>query len=195
MSILKFKIAQALQRQQNTEEQEVNISRQPIQVSANVEPIQRNLRTRITQPILPKTLTPKGSTSCKNVMKNYSRVFTIFAISPLSRPHLMPLLQKHKLELSPFIDFVNSQKKAVNCIKGLRDSLLLVKDTDSEQISAMKQIFQAICVVFLKFFCVNWIYHSKIVDKTAHMSYRLKLLRKVRNPATFNYLEDVHQLN
>lgn len=192
MSILKFKISQALQRQQRSDEQEVAMSPQNIQASKNVESIPRRLRTRITQPILPKTLTPKGSTSCKNVMKNYSRVFTIFALSPLSRRHLMPLLQKHKLELSSFIEFVSSQKEAVNCIKGLRDSLLLVRDTDSEQVSAIKQVFQEICVVFLKFFCVNWIYHSKILDKTAHLSYRLKLLRKVKNPSSFINLEDIH---
>lgn len=194
MRILKSKIARALLRQQSSDnEHKANMNTQAKKTVQNLdESSRRQLRTRVAQPSLPQILTPKGSTSCKNVMKNYSRALAIFALSPLALPYLLPLLQKHKLQLPSFVEFVQLQKKAANCIKGLRDHLLLVKDSDSDQVSTMKQIFQEICVVFLKFFCVNWIFHGKVVDKTAHLSYRLKLLRKVRNPASFNYLEDIH---
>lgn len=193
MRFLKFKIAQALKKQQDLEGERVcNNIATPVEPN-NAKPAQRQLRTRSLGPSLSRTPTFDGSTSCKNVMKNYSRAFVIFALSQMALPYLIPLLQKQKLELSCFKEFVKSQKKAANCIKGLRDNLLLVTNTDIPQVSMMKKIFQEMCVVFLKFFCVNWIFHSKVMDKTAHLSYKQKLLRRVRNPAAFTYLEDVSQ--
>ena len=177
--------------QQLLEEQKA----QALPEQGSVELTTKRLRTRVIQPSLPETSTTKGSTSCKNVMKNYSRAFVIFALSSLAAPYLKPLLQQYQLKPEPFKEFVKSQKKTANCIKGLRDALLLVTENDSEEVGRMKMVFQELCVVFLKFFCVNWIYSGKVVDKLAHLSYRLKLLRKIRNPANFIYLEDVPSLN
>lgn len=194
MRILKFKIAQAAKKHQLQEEDIVcNNIPAPVVEQNLPEPTPRQLRTRSAQPSLPRAKIFDGSTSCKNVMKNYSRAFIIFALSQMVLPYLMPLLQQQKLELSTFKEFVKSQKKAANCIKGLRDGLLLVMNNDSDQVIVMKKVFQKMCVVFLKFFCVNWIFHSKVMDKTAHLSYRQKLLRRVQNPAAFTYLEDINQ--
>lgn len=194
MCILKYKINRALQKQQqqHLEEHSTSSTGQDLDVQNQEESPQRRLRERVRQPRSPKTLTPKGSTSGNNVMKNYSRIFTVFALSSISAPYRTPILQRHKISFQTFTDFINSRKKAANCIKGLRESLLLVTDADTEEVASMKQIFQEICSVFLKFFCVNWIFNGKIVNKSAHLSYRLKLLRKIRNPSTFIYLEDTH---
>jgi hypothetical protein len=193
MRILKLKISQALKklRQQHLQEERASMNARAEAQHNNIERAQRSLRTRARQEPLVTTPVLKGSSSCKNIMKNYSRAFIIFALSPMAHPYLTPLLQNYNLELSSFVEFVKLQKKFANCIKGLRDRLLLVNDTDSDQVSVMKQIFQEMCVVFLKFFCVNWIYHGKVADKKVHLSYRLKLLRRIRNPATFTYLDDI----
>lgn len=191
MRILKYKIAQRELKRQSLEEQNVQAPAPP----GSTELTRKRLRTRVLQPSLPQTVTPKGSTSRNNIMKNYSRAFIAFAQSPIAVPYLKPLLQRHLLEMEPFQEFVKSRQKFANCIKGLRDTLLLVTVSDSHEIGTIKVVFQQLCVVFLKFFCVNWIFSGKVVDKLAHLSYRLKLLRRVKNPADFICLENFHSRN
>ena len=197
MGILKRKLALAQQNGQNNletepliKQEEVVETLEPHKQSKSPEPIQRRLRNRASRIEIPKTLTPKGSTSCKNIMKNYSRVFTVFALSPMALPYLRPLLESQKLELPFFLEFIESRKRAANCISGLRDLLLLVTEDDSKEVAEMKIIFQKICVIFLKFFCLNWLYNGKIVDRIAHLRYRLKMLRRVLSPAEFTHLLD-----
>lgn len=178
MRILKFKIAQALKKRQ-------------AYLETRACEVQRQLRTRTTQSHSFKTVvTFKGATSCKNVMKNYSRAFTAFALSPLAQPYLTPILETYQVDLQVFMEFIESRKNEANCVKGLRDLLLLPTDFDSVEVVAMKKVFQEICVVFLKFFAVNWIFHGKVMDKSAHVNYRLKILRKIKNPSNFLSLED-----
>ena len=190
MRILKFKIAQALKRRQVS--LETQTCGQPARVQTH-EPVQRQLRARISQPHLLKTATCKGLTSCKNIMKNYSRAFTAFALSSLALPYLTIILQKYQIDPQGFTEFIEDRKKPVNCVKGLRHLLLLASVTDSVEIAAMKKAFQEICVIFLKFFSVNWIFHGKVMDKTAHLSYRLKILRKIQDPSNFISLEDLYK--
>jgi hypothetical protein len=188
MSILKSKIANALKKRQ-LHERAARCLQTP-RVQNHAPRVQRNLRTSTIKPKLLKTVTSKGSTSCKNVMKNYSKAFTAFALSPIALPYLTPILQKYQVDSQAFIEFIELRKGAANCIKGLRDLLLLVVDTDSAETALMKQVFQEISVVFLKSFSVNWIFHGKVMDKTAHLSYRHKILRRIQNPSNFAGLED-----
>src|SRR5690349_17137404 len=95
MSTLKFKIARVLQMRDI--HPEILKTKQKEETLPAPKPIQSRLRTRTLQPHPPTTATPKGSTSCKNIMKNYSRVLTMFALSPLALHYLLPLLQKNQL--------------------------------------------------------------------------------------------------
>jgi hypothetical protein len=187
MSILKSKIARAQMMSQDPPDPEV-MPRDQQNLPDNT--VLRRLRKRVVSVTSPTVTSPKGLTSCKNIMKNYSRILTSFALSNLSLPYLTPLLHDHNIELAQFSEFVRDRKSAANCIKGLRDLLLLVKETDSEEVSTMKKVFQEICVVFLKFFCVNWIFSGKVIDKAAHLNYRHKILRRIKSPALFTHLED-----
>lgn len=130
----------------------------------------------------------KGPATCKNVMKNYSRAFVNFAISDLATPYLTEFLQEEAFNIDAFRKILNEQKEKINCIKNLRE-LLLVNEDDTSEILAFKAAFKSICEVFIKYFSVNWIYNSKVGDKRAHLSYRFKILRRVQQPEYFTYLE------
>jgi len=136
-----------------------------------------------------KVMSPERTPS-RNIIKNYSRALTTFALSSMALSYLETIIAKEGslMTLKDFLDFVKENKKRVNCIKNLRE-MLLVSSYDNKKIAAMKKVFTRICEIFLKFFSVNWIYNSKISDKMMHMKYRFKMLRRVRNPEYFTYLE------
>ncbi len=64
------------------------------------------------------------------------------------------------------------------------------ENRDSREMKAFKPMFQYVCEVFLKYFCVNWVFHSKVEDKVKHLKYRGKILRRIQNPELFTYLEE-----
>lgn len=132
---------------------------------------------------------PKGSTSSKNIMKNYARALTNFAIMDLATPYLNDLLKGERISLKQFREFINQNKEKVNCIKNLRN-LLLIDDGDDPELTSCKTVFQGISVVFIKYFSVNWVFSSRVSDKQTHLKYRFKILRRIRDPENFTYLED-----
>jgi len=121
-------------------------------------------------------------------MKNYCRGILNFALSRTALPYLNLMFQNYKTNLDSFRIFLSSRKSKINCIKQLREVLLIEKQ-DEEETVAMKSIFKDITIIFLKFFAPNWIYNSKISQKADHLKYRLRLLRRVRNPQYFTYLQ------
>ena len=123
-----------------------------------------------------------------NIMKNYSRALVNFALSGPARPYLDRIIERENITHFDFEWFVSSGRKKVNCIKSLRGKLLITAE-DSERIAGCKRAFRDICEVFLKTFSVNWIFNSKISDRKTHLMYRFKILRRVRNPENFTYLE------
>ena len=130
----------------------------------------------------------KAMKSSNNIMKNYSRALVNFALSKSAKPYLDCIIEKENIAHFDFEWFISSGRRKVNCIKSLREKLLITTD-DSERIAGCKRAFRDICVVFLKIFSVNWIFNSKISDRRTHLMYRFKILRRVRNPEHFTYLE------
>jgi len=124
-------------------------------------------------------------------MKNYGRAMTNFALSATGRYYLSKIVSRLDVSLQAFYDYIKQRKKSANCIKQLR-AMLPVGNEASEEELKLKKVFQEICIIFLKFFCVNWLYSSKISEKVAHLKYRFKLMRRVKNPQYFTYLKDFH---
>ena len=122
-------------------------------------------------------------------MKNYCRGIANFAVSQMAVSYLKPLLQKHHIELDAFRKFIRAKKSKINCIKQLRE-MLLISETEKREVAAMKTVFKEITIIFLKYFIPNWVYNSKITDKFAHLKYRFKILRRVKNPIYFTYLQE-----
>lgn len=55
---------------------------------------------------------------------------------------------------------------------------------------AYKTLFKETCIVFIKYFAVNWVFASKVSYKTEHIKFRFKLLRRVKNPKMFTYMKN-----
>jgi len=146
----------------------------------------------------PKTHNPKSpckseysprKTSCENIIKNYGRAMTNFALSSLAVPYLKVILPKHGSNLTTFLSFIKKKKKSANCIKKLREMLPCAGNQDAPNLPE-KFVFQELCAIFIKFFCVNWLWNSKIDNKNMHLNYRFKILRRVKDPDHFTYLKD-----
>jgi len=123
-----------------------------------------------------------------NVMKNYARAMVRFSLSSLADPYLERMKEKYAMGSEDFKTTLRGHKAKVNCIKHLRD-ILLVSEQDLEETRTFKRMFQELCVIFMKFFSVNWIYHGKMLERTKYLRYRGKMLRRVQNPEYFTYLE------
>lgn len=128
----------------------------------------------------------------KNIVKNYARAMINFALSEMSQTYLNKIIAEEGIDHKEFKEFLLTQKEIINSIKTLRDALL-IPEGDRSKLSAFKRAFKAISEIFIKFFSVNWIFNSKINDKTLHLKYRFKILRRIRNPEHFTYLENFNK--
>jgi hypothetical protein len=127
--------------------------------------------------------------SSDNIIKNYGRGMTSFALSTMAEPYLKDITRKYGVEMKAFLRFVRTKKKSANCIRKLREMLPIQSSVDRADYR-IRLVFQEITIIFLKFFSVNWLYHSKIDGKLTHLQYRFKMLRRVRDPDNFTYLKE-----
>jgi len=163
-------------------------------------PKEKQTEERANQPKTPlkkssyklSSSTPKGSTSCKNIMKNYSRALVKFALSKVAIPYLEQLLKDGGENLQDFRQYLKVRRSKINCIRNLRE-LLLAEKNDSQTLLVFKEVFQQISEIFFKYFSVDWIFSSKVGDKLVHLKYRYKMLRRIRNPEDFTYLQSFHK--
>ena len=138
---------------------------------------------------IPSKLSAGNPLSSNNVMKNYSRALTNFALSDIAQPYVESSLKSHGIARVYFYRFIRKDKQKMNCIQSLRNKLLIYP-SDVENVAKCKKVFQAVCEVFLKYFSVNWIFSSKVNDRMTHLKYRFKILRRVRDPEHFTYLKE-----
>jgi len=124
----------------------------------------------------------------KNVVKNYGKAICSFATSEIARPYLLPICHKENIQVEDFIQYVMNHKEAIDSIKTLR-AILLVEEEDSEEVKAYKRTFAAIGEAFIKYFSVNWIFSGRVTHKDAHLKFRYKMLRRIRDPESFTYIQ------
>ncbi len=127
--------------------------------------------------------------SSDNIIKNYGRGMTKFALSSMAKPYLEEITEEHGVQMKAFLKFVRRKKQAANCIRKLREMLPIQADVNKSDYRH-RVVFQEITIIFLKFFCVNWLFNSKIDGKLLHLNYRFKMLRRVRDPENFTYLKE-----
>lgn len=135
-----------------------------------------------------KTVSKLPLDGCNNIVKNYGKAMAAFAVSEAAIPYLQPFITSNRILYEEFADFVYSQKESIDCIGSLRN-VLLIDETDSQETAVYKKIFKEICMVFLKYFSVNWIYNGKMTRKRDHLNCRFHLMRRVANPSQFTYLK------
>jgi hypothetical protein len=61
--------------------------------------------------------------------------------------------------------------------------------SDTEKEMEFKNILKKLGEIFIKNFSVNWIFSGKMTYKEAHLKFRFKMLRRIRNPELFTYLK------
>jgi len=141
-----------------------------------------------------KTRKPRAKSSendykaTKNIVKNYAKAITNFVLSPISLPYLYPILKDKSNSLDDFLDFVKVAKESIQGIDTFR-YFLLVQENDSSEVRAFKDTFKAISIIFIKYFSVNWIAHSRLKNKLVYLKYRFRILRRITNPNSFTYLK------
>jgi len=148
----------------------------------------------LPKPILkkPTTSRPKPLPGIKNVVKNYGKAMCSFAYSDIAEPYLAPMLQKEQITRAGFVEWIQNNKERVDGIERLR-WLLLVSPQDEELIGSYKRVFQKISEIFLKYFCVNWIYGGKLTHRETHLSLMFKMQRRIKNPELFTYLHSIRK--
>ena len=134
------------------------------------------------------TSTSQASLATKNIVKNYGKAICTFVTSSLANPYLYEIVGKYGLSPADFIGYINSIKDSIDGLFRFR-SILMINPEDGADLVAKKRIFVEISEVFIKYFSVNWIFHSKVFHKTAHLKFRFKMLRRIQNPELFTYLK------
>jgi len=124
----------------------------------------------------------------KNIPKNYGKAITSFSTSELATPYLDPILRREGLTNEQFMDYMKLAKESIQGIDTFR-AFLLIDRNDSSLLIAKKRAFQAIGIVFIKYFSVNWIMHGRLSNKIVYLKYRFKILRRIQKPELFTYLQ------
>ena len=128
----------------------------------------------------------------KNIVKNYGRAISAFALSKLASPYLDNILEKEGLTIHQFAHYIKSIRGSIDGLTHFR-STILVEENDLPDVVAKKQALIVISEVFIKYFNVNWIYNSRVFHKEAHLKFRFKMLRRIQHPELFTYLRKKDQ--
>jgi len=131
----------------------------------------------------------KRTNESKNAAKNYGKAIAAFCLSEIGRPYLQERLQLHQVQLEDFKTFVINKKETIESIDTFRE--LLTPDREHDTLAEMKSklVFKDLSEVFIRDFAVNWIFSSRIRYRETHLNLRCKMLRRVRNPHYFTYLQ------
>lgn len=124
----------------------------------------------------------------KNIAIHYGKAITSFATSYMAIPYIKDQITKNHFIFSDFINFVNKSKSKIKSMNGLR-SILLVEEKDDSLTATYKKVLQYISEIFIKYFSVNWIVHSKLAHKMTYLKYRFKMLRRIQDPEHFTYIK------
>lgn len=204
MRILKTKIRLAQEARQrkdlSTKDQSLP-SPSPLHDSLSTQPASPCLtqKSEIASPVQkpPKKNKPKAkeipkktskSPPLKNITVNYGTAMATFASSYHAIPYLKPLLIERGITMTDFNMFVTDAREAIRSIQTFR-SLLIIDGKDNETTVACKEVFQRICVVFIKFFSVNWIMHSRLRHKMDYLKFRFKMMRRIQRPELFTCIK------
>jgi len=94
-----------------------------------------------------------------------------------------------KISVEKFLDFVKEYKDQATNIERLRNLLLPDAHQQNEEERNFRIVFREISEIFIKYFSVNWIFgEARLKHKQAHINFRWKMLRRLRKPELFTYL-------
>jgi len=126
----------------------------------------------------------------KNIVVNYGKAITSFALSELAAPYLKPFLEQEQIKSVEFIQFAKKARQRITGIEGFRSVILINPAKDGAKNTACKRILIKAGEIFIKYFSVNWIIHGRLAHKLTYLKYRFKVLRRLQNPALFTYMSN-----
>ena len=124
----------------------------------------------------------------KNLVINYGKAISTFAMSKLAEPYLATYLKEQRITFKDFSVYISDKKERIGGISDLR-TLLLCSQEDTPQMKAYKGAFKVVSEVFIKYFSVNWIIHGRMANKLVYLKSRSKMLRRVQSPELFTYIK------
>lgn len=162
-----------------------SISRHPIRKS-NPSPTQDSA-------IVETNIADYSIKATKNIVKNYARAICNFISMDIAQEYIDDLAAKFQCDsIDEFKSFVFHNKESVDCIQRFKSMILTTKH-DCAKLVVFKKMFQAIGELFIKYFSVNWIYSGRLKHKKAHLAFRFKMLRRLKNPHLFTYLKSFNK--
>jgi len=135
-----------------------------------------------------KANTQEDYKATKNIVKNYGKAITNFILSPVALPYLFPLLDSNTFKLDGFLLYAKLAKESIQGIDTFR-CFLLIREDDNLETQAYKEAFRSLAIIFVKYFSVNWIAHSRLKNKLVYLKYRFRILRRILDPNSFTYLK------
>jgi len=127
-----------------------------------------------------------SSNPTKNIIINYAKAISSFALSVLALPYLNRYKENQLFNYQGFVDFITLGKANIGGIKSFK-ALLVSIETDSPQVTLFKEIFKVLSITFVKEFSLKWIASGRVSNKEVYRKYRNQLLRKLENPQDFIY--------
>ena len=183
MRFLKRKIAYANAFHSQSRRTDIHLSN-----LNSVNHLQSTNRPKRTKRLPDSCFTVDESRQTKNIVKNYGQAICKFSTSSLALPYLQRLIQEEEVELMGFVNFVNRIRDQIDGLHHFR-AILLPNKKDDKETAAYRRLFKNAGLIFIKFFSPNWIFHSKIIHKKAHLGFRFKMFRRIQHPELFTYLK------
>jgi len=143
------------------------------------------------KPSYTKLNPPKGDLrATKNIVVNYGKAITSFAVSKLATPYLKTLLEASDITSAEFNQFAKKAREQIAGIDSFRTLLMIDDNKEGPKVSECKRILIKIAEIFIKYFSVNWIMHGRLLHKLTYLKYRFKVLRRIHNPELFTYMSN-----
>jgi len=139
-------------------------------------------------------MTPEKIRITKNIVINYGKAISSFAVTSLAYPYLQVLLEGENAKIERFHNYVKDFKAKIGGISSFRQ-ILIYDDDDTEEIRDFKRAFKSLAETFIKHYCFDWINNGRMSFKEVYLKYRLKLLKKIQEPESFTYLKDGKHLS
>jgi len=121
----------------------------------------------------------KQKANSRSICKAYCKAMAHFMVKPIAEPYLRGILEEIQMSIETFRDFITMNVKSLKGLEGLM-FMLTFREEDTEQCKNYKRVLRVGCEAFLKYFAVNWIFHSKMADSRKYLEFRFKILHKLR---------------
>jgi len=125
------------------------------------------------------SLTDPHSLKHKNIFKNYGRAICNFIVSNIGEEYSTLITDRLKVTMEQIKNYVHQSKENLNGSQGFLE-FFLKRENDSAELLELKEAVARLGIIFIKYFSVNWIIHSKLLYKLDYLKCRSKILKMIQ---------------